>query len=114
MKEEILKLLEEVDSKRLNINELKELLDVTTSNDFKELVKVVNNLVEDAVIIENKAHEYGLIKYTDFAVGISVGAKFVSKRGFIAEIYAGIGRDLLGESDIEVVGRGGISIGKRF
>lgn len=53
-------------------------------------------------------------KYTDFAAGISVGVKFVSKRGFIAEIYAGIGRDLLGQSDIEVVGRGGISIGFRF
>jgi len=53
-------------------------------------------------------------KYTDFAVGISVGAKFVTKRGFIAEIYAGIGRDLLNNSDIEVVGRGGISIGYRF
>jgi len=53
-------------------------------------------------------------KYTDFAAGISVGAKFITKRGFIAEIYAGIGRDLLGQSDIEVVGRGGISIGYRF
>jgi hypothetical protein len=53
-------------------------------------------------------------KYTDFAVGISAGAKFVTKRGFVAEIYLGIGRDLLGNSDIEVVGRGGIAIGYRF
>ena len=53
-------------------------------------------------------------KYTDLAVGISVGAKWVTKRGFVAEIYAGIGRDLLNQSDIEVVGRGGISIGYRF
>lgn len=53
-------------------------------------------------------------KYTDFAVGISVGAKWVTPRGFVAEIYAGIGRDMLGNSDIEVVGRGGVSIGYRF
>ena len=53
-------------------------------------------------------------KYTDLAAGISVGAKFLTKRGFIAEIYAGIGRDLLGQSEIEVVGRGGVSIGYRF
>ena len=53
-------------------------------------------------------------KYTDFAVGISAGAKFVTKRGFVAEIYLGIGRDLFGNSDIEVVGRGGIAIGYRF
>lgn len=52
--------------------------------------------------------------YTDFAVGISAGGKFVTKRGFIAEIYLGIGRDLLGNSDIEVVGRGGVSLGYRF
>ena len=53
-------------------------------------------------------------KYTDLAVGISVGGKWVSKRGFVAEVYAGIGRDLLNQSDIEVVGRGGVSIGYRF
>ncbi|MCF6180521.1 DUF3575 domain-containing protein [Lutibacter sp.] len=53
-------------------------------------------------------------KYTDFAVGISAGSKFVSKRGFVAEIYLGIGRDLLNNNDTEVVGRGGISIGYRF
>jgi len=52
--------------------------------------------------------------YTDFAIGISTGAKFVTKRGFIAEIYLGIGRDLLGNSDIEIVGRGGIALGFQF
>jgi hypothetical protein len=53
-------------------------------------------------------------KYTDLAVGISVGGKWVSRRGFVAEVYAGIGRDLLNQSGIEVVGRGGVSIGYRF
>jgi len=53
-------------------------------------------------------------KYTDFAVGISTGYKVVSRRGFVAEIYLGIGRDLLDKSDLEVVGRGGVSIGYRF
>jgi len=53
-------------------------------------------------------------KYTDFAVGISAGYKIISRRGFAAEIYLGIGRDLLDKSDLEVVGRGGLSIGYRF
>lgn len=53
-------------------------------------------------------------KYTDFAVGISIGAKYMTKRGFVAEFYLGLGRDLLGNSEFEVVGRGGISIGRRF
>jgi hypothetical protein len=52
--------------------------------------------------------------YTDLAVGISAGAKFVTKRGFVAEIYMGIGRDLLGDNEIEIVGRGGIAIGFQF
>lgn len=58
--------------------------------------------------------EYRNEDYTDFAIGISAGGKFVTKRGFIAEVYLGIGRDLLGNSDLEVVGRGGISLGYRF
>ena len=60
------------------------------------------------------SEEYRDRDYTDFAVGISAGGKFVTKRGFIAEVYLGIGRDLLGNSDIEIVGRGGISLGYRF
>lgn len=53
--------------------------------------------------------------YTDFALGISVGGKFVTKRGFIAEIYTGLGRNLLGDEFApEIVGRGGISLGYRF
>ena len=52
---------------------------------------------------------------TNFALGISVGGKFVSKGGFTTDIYAGLGRNL-GENDFdtEVVGRVGISLGYRF
>lgn len=64
----------------------------------------------DPYVNENRTET----KYTDLAVGISVGGKWVTKRGFVAEVYAGIGRDLLNQSDIEVVGRGGVSIGYRF
>lgn len=53
-------------------------------------------------------------KFTDFAVGISAGAKWVTDRGFVAEVYLGIGRDMFNQSDLEVVGRGGVSIGYRF
>ncbi|GGD51875.1 DUF3575 domain-containing protein [Muriicola marianensis] len=54
-------------------------------------------------------------KYTDFALGVSIGGKFISKRGFLAEVYGGIGRNFL-NSDFapEVVPRGGISLGFRF
>jgi len=64
--------------------------------------------------IVDSVSSYKEENYTDLAVGISAGFKAVSRRGFVAEIYAGIGRDLLGNSDLEVVGRGGISLGFRF
>lgn len=53
-------------------------------------------------------------EYTDLAFGISVGAKFLSKRGFIGEIHAGVGRNLFNDYSPEVVGRGSISFGYRF
>lgn len=54
-------------------------------------------------------------KYTNFALGVSIGGKFITKRGFVAEIYAGIGRNIIGSDYApEIVGRGGISLGYRF
>jgi hypothetical protein len=59
---------------------------------------------------------------TSFALGISVGGKFVIKEGFTAEVLAGVGRNLIqgeshdGYSDFqnEIIGRFGISLGYRF
>lgn len=52
---------------------------------------------------------------TEFAVGISVGGKFISKKGFSTEIYLGLGRNLGGDNNsLDVVGRGGVSLGYRF
>lgn len=53
-------------------------------------------------------------KYTDFALGFGLGSKWVHKRGFIFEINAGIGRNLLNANSPEIVGRGGITLGYRF
>jgi hypothetical protein len=53
--------------------------------------------------------------FTDFALGISVGGKFVTPRGFVVELYTGLGRNLLGsEYAPDIVSRGGISLGYRF
>ena len=56
---------------------------------------------------------------TEFSLGVSVGGKWVTKSGFVAEIFGGIGRNILNNSEdsydpIKVAGRVGISIGKRF
>ncbi len=57
--------------------------------------------------------------HTDFAIGISAGAKFVTENGFIAEVHLGVGRNLTSsdyynEVEDRIVGRGGISLGYRF
>jgi hypothetical protein len=59
---------------------------------------------------------------TGFALGISVGGKFVLAEGFTAEVLLGIGRNLIKEESDdndyyfqnEVVARFGISLGYRF
>jgi len=52
---------------------------------------------------------------TDFALGIATGAKFITNRGFVAEISLGIGRNLFNnDRDYTIVGKGGISLGYRF
>ena len=55
---------------------------------------------------------------TNFAIGVSAGAKFMTENGFIAEVYLGLGRNLTAHnsyySDDDIVGRSGISLGYRF
>lgn len=52
---------------------------------------------------------------TNFALGFSVGGKFVSKGGFTTDLNLGIGRNL-GDNDFddEIIVRVGISLGYRF
>ena len=50
-----------------------------------------------------------------FGLGIAVGGKFITKNGFIGELYLGGGRNFLNTDKIdEGYPRIGISIGKRF
>jgi hypothetical protein len=56
------------------------------------------------------------VKRTDFALGFGVGSKWITKKGFIFEINAGIGRNLFNsqDTDYDIIGKGGISFGYRF
>ncbi|WP_316784208.1 hypothetical protein [Pedobacter frigiditerrae] len=51
--------------------------------------------------------------YTNFGLGAAAGAKFLTKNGFVGEIYLGVGR-LFGSTTIDAYARSGITIGKRF
>ncbi len=59
---------------------------------------------------------YKEVSRTDFALGFGLGSKWITKSGFLFEINAGVGRNLFNSSDTdyEIVGRGGITLGYRF
>jgi hypothetical protein len=61
-------------------------------------------------------------KQTGFALGISVGGKFITKGGFTTEVLLGVGRNLIKGNrnddydffENNIIGRFGISLGYRF
>jgi hypothetical protein len=59
---------------------------------------------------------YEDVTRTDFALGFGLGAKWITRKGFVFEINGGVGRNLFNSSDtdFEFVGRGGITLGYRF
>jgi hypothetical protein len=61
--------------------------------------------------------DYNRKTRTDFALGIGIGGKWISRKGVLLEINAGVGRNIFGGSydgEFELVGRGGITVGYRF
>lgn len=56
-----------------------------------------------------------LIKeYTDGALGIALGYKYASPRGFVVDIHGGLGRNLFSSNSPEIVPRIGVNVGYRF
>lgn len=53
---------------------------------------------------------------TDFALGIGLGGKWITKKGFTGEINYGIGRNIFktDEAEYDFVGKFGITVGYRF
>lgn len=72
---------------------------------------VINQTAED---YDYTTGQYlGLKNYTNGGIGAAVGGKFLTRNGFVGEVYGGVGR-LFGNSPTDVYPRFGISIGKRF
>ena len=53
---------------------------------------------------------------TDFALGIGLGGKWVTKSGFVGELNFGLGRNLFNNDryDYEIIGKASITLGYRF
>ena len=69
MKDKILEFLNSEKNKKTDIEELKNVLRISSSRDFKVMVKSVNELLEEATLIENSNHEITLIENTNYVVG---------------------------------------------
>lgn len=69
MKEKIIEILNDELTRKLSLDGFKDILNISSSSEFKELVKIMNELTNEATVIESKNHEYSLTKYTDFVVG---------------------------------------------
>jgi hypothetical protein len=54
------------------------------------------------------------IEYTDAALGIAVGTKYVSEGGLTIDIFGGLGRNLFGTDSPTLVPRIGLNVGWRF
>lgn len=59
---------------------------------------------------------YSEENYSDFALGLGVGGKWVTKRGIVFELVGGVGRNLFNTdaTDISIVGKFGFNLGYRF
>lgn len=54
------------------------------------------------------------IEYTDIAMGIGVGGKFVAKQGFLIDVSFGIGRNLFDKNSPDIVLLPSVNLGYRF
>ncbi|WP_324719145.1 hypothetical protein [Salinimicrobium sp. HB62] len=54
------------------------------------------------------------LEYTDIAVGIGVGGKFVAKQGFLIDVSFGIGRNLFDKNSPDIVLLPSVNLGYRF
>ena len=55
---------------------------------------------------------HGIItEYSDGALGLALGYKYISSGGFTVDIYGGMGRNLFGNDSPIIVPRAGVSIG---
>ncbi len=80
-------------------------------NYFGEVFLGINSGEYEVTLLDDaKAYE----NYTDGALGISVGTKYVSNGGFVVSILGGIGRNMFTDESPSVVPRVGVNLGYRF
>ena len=54
------------------------------------------------------------VEYTDVAIGVGVGGKFVAKKGFLLDLSFGFGRNMFNRDSPDLVVVPNINVGYRF
>lgn len=54
------------------------------------------------------------VKYTDGALGVAVGMKYIASGGLVIDLYGGLGRNLFGSNSPIIVPRIGLNVGWRL
>lgn len=81
---------------------------------FAEAFSMINEQRDDGGFINISGQPAEVEFQTAFALGFAIGGKFITKNGFSAEIYGGVGRNFGNNDLFETVPRFGLNIGKRF
>lgn len=72
------------------------------------------NLFGEGFVGINSGKGAKLVEYTDAALGIAIGTKYVSQSGLTIDLYGGLGRNLFTTVSPVIVPRAGLNIGWRF
>ncbi|WP_343330902.1 DUF3575 domain-containing protein [Polaribacter staleyi] len=62
----------------------------------------------------NGGSDFTYEKYTDGALGVAVGTKYIAESGLTIDVHAGIGRNLFSTAAPTLVPRIGVNVGWRF
>ncbi len=84
----------------------------TNWNYFGEVFMGINTGEKEIEVEGSTTKQYK--EYTDGALGIAIGSKYVSSGGFVIDVYAGLGRNMFSSESRSVVPRVGINVGYRF
>ncbi|MCF7926301.1 MAG: ribonuclease R [Candidatus Izimaplasma sp.] len=69
MRKKLLDLFNKSPKEKLKIKDIKQQLSLSTSEEFTAMMKSLNELVDEAKLIENNNHEFTLIEHTNYVVG---------------------------------------------
>lgn len=69
MQQRVIDLMQEKLYKPLNVNELREALQITDADEFAEFIKLLNSMEDEGLVVRTRTHRYGLPSKMNLVVG---------------------------------------------